>query len=633
MSDQQPGQTETENYDRLIILAVGASNNGHFDGVAEMAAQAAAIDSARPEAIALMGVIALVSDDFGRAIEFLNRAHEIDPDDGKVCDLLSQVHSRVGNLNDSVYFAKLAGIGRGGSLLNGLRLKDLTGLEDALANAGTKSYLTDARLAIGERRFDDAVDFCDRELRLHGSSAECLQLMGQAMLGRGQTERALDSLMAAVHLDPEDPATHLQIGVALGRLGQRDRAIQAFERAWRLHDDDTELAVRIIAEAAEVDPDGDICERSVTWTGMARKSARMSTLDRGGLRIGYLTDAACNIEEMRILESLLHGHSREDAQIYVFSADVEGDPTASRLMSYATSWHDIRDFEDSTVVDWVGINRLAALVDLTFTCEGQRPAVLSSNPAAKVLGMLGPKPGVLGQGYTDILCQRDETGHEKRAVGVDAPLIAIDPATMPKVGDESPAKENGFVTFGAIADPRYLTPETAKLFSDVLRAVPDSRLRLSDVKPIPESVRDLLMQYFADNGVVNRVDIPDDDTSGQKTLVVRRLEHMVRVDVYLESFPRTPLLVALDAVWAGVPVVAMDGRAFDGMTTPGVLRASGLDDWVAKTAEDYVAKAEAHSQQALDLDDRKNQIKDFQAFDMFDVRKNAMAIEEAIKSS
>jgi predicted O-linked N-acetylglucosamine transferase (SPINDLY family) len=66
---------------------------------------------------------------------------------------------------------------------------------------------------------------------------------------------------------------------------------------------------------------------------------------------------------------------------------------------------------------------------------------------------------------------------------------------------------------------------------------------------------------------------------------------MARTDIYLDSYPYSGAASLMDPLPAGVPVVAWRGRAQRGLQAAAMLRAIGLEDWIADTAEAYRDKA------------------------------------------
>ncbi|MBL4614785.1 MAG: tetratricopeptide repeat protein, partial [Magnetovibrio sp.] len=61
-----------------------------------------------PEALHLLGLCSLILGDSGRAMEMFNSAHQIDPECRDYVDALASLKAQAGDINSSLYFAKLA---------------------------------------------------------------------------------------------------------------------------------------------------------------------------------------------------------------------------------------------------------------------------------------------------------------------------------------------------------------------------------------------------------------------------------------------------------------------------------------------------------------------------------------------
>ena len=631
MSEEQNESRAEEEYALLIKEAVRRFEAQELEQATEYAGAAMTKCSDNAEALVIMGAIAYLADDLGRAVQLLGSAHELSPDMLEAADMLGQIQTEVGNLTEGVYYSKIATIADPSPLLADFKVPGIDGLAEAIDKSDTKTYLNEARVALSRGLYEEALDLCDKELRLQGGTVEIFRVLANARLGLHDPERALNGLLAAVHLDPDDAEIHRLLGKTHGILGDRDRALAALAKARECAGDNMRELVKIAATATDIDPEHRVVTNPLHLTQDSREVFREKLMHvENDVRIGILTDAAANIEEMRVLESLLVGMDRNSVDVYVFSADLPDDPIASRLKGYATAWHSVRDFDDETVADWIGVNHLSALIDLTFNDETQRPSVLISKSTRFNVGLFGPKSTAFGDVYDKILTNSEDGPFAGKSLFVDAPILAVDPSTMPKVGTEVPAAENGYVTFGANADLRYLTPDVARVFADVVRRVPDSRLLFDNVHPLSDGMKETILGYFADNGVVDKIDFYEHSSGGDANLVMRRLQQMVRIDVYLETFPRASLFPSLDALWTGVPVVVMEGHAFAGSASSGMLRHAGLDDMVANTEARYLAMAVERAIEVAELKDRSGIIKDFRARSMFDAPANARAIGKAI---
>jgi len=59
------------------------------------------------------------------------------------------------------------------------------------------------------------------------------------------------------------------------------------------------------------------------------------------------------------------------------------------------------------------------------------------------------------------------------------------------------------------------------------------------------------------------------------------------IDILLDTSPLTGGTTTCDALWMGVPVVTLESEAFHTRMSSSLLRVCGLNDWIAKTTEEY----------------------------------------------
>jgi predicted O-linked N-acetylglucosamine transferase (SPINDLY family) len=143
-----------------------------------------------------------------------------------------------------------------------------------------------------------------------------------------------------------------------------------------------------------------------------------------------------------------------------------------------------------------------------------------------------------------------------------------------------PALARGLVTFGSLNNLGKTNPRVLALWSDVLRAVEDSRLLLHAQ---PGLARRRVLEAFAQRGV----------DPGRLEFVAygRRSEylgHYARIDVGLDTFPYNGGTTSLDALWMGVPVVTLVGRTVVGRMGLSLAHNMGLEDLVASSPEQYI---------------------------------------------
>ena len=458
--------------------------------------------------------------------------------------------------------------------------------------------------------------------------------LGTGLLGLDKPQRALNAYRAAIHIEPSSVEARIGLAQALSSLGEGARAAASLDKATEYSRGGPGQLAKIGAVYAQIDSCGLPARLSERWTPSGQSMVpREPNADVDDLRVGYLTDSARNVDEMRILESMLTGQDRESVISVVYSADVPSDPTPTRLGNLSAGWMNIRDHSDETVIQRMNTDKIDVLIDLTFDPDGQRPGILEARPAPLIVGVFGPKPGFLGTAHDRVLVHQECATGDDRELTIDVSPVSIDQKTMAPVGDTVPAVERGFVTYGASMDLRRLTPDVAATFAAVLRTVPNSRLMLGNRNLVPEAVRNRAVEYFADHGVIDRIDIEDSDHRDDETLVVRRLKFMVSVDVYLETFPVSGPLSAVDALWAGTTVVAMNGRPIDGGSTASVLQAAGLSEWIAEDPAAFVERASLAAEKCVEDGYREMLRNNVRETSVFDVKKSSRGIEAALRKA
>ncbi len=110
-------------------------------------------------------------------------------------------------------------------------------------------------------------------------------------------------------------------------------------------------------------------------------------------------------------------------------------------------------------------------------------------------------------------------------------------------------------------------------------------------------------------------------------------EHLARhrvADLFLDTLPYNAHTTASDALWAGLPVLTRIGETFAGRVASSLLKAIGLPELIAQTADDY-------ERQAFELATQSGRLTDIRArleanrltTPLFDTRQFTRHIERA----
>jgi predicted O-linked N-acetylglucosamine transferase (SPINDLY family) len=150
-----------------------------------------------------------------------------------------------------------------------------------------------------------------------------------------------------------------------------------------------------------------------------------------------------------------------------------------------------------------------------------------------------------------------------------------------------PALRQAPVTFGSFNNANKINATVAALWAEIVNAVPDSRLLLKAKQFKDDEVRAFHRRLFERAGLsADRLELSPWAPGYEEHLAAYR-----HLDIGLDPFPYNGTATTCEAVWMGVPVVTLAGRAHAGRVGVSLLHAVGLSELSAATAEEYVAKA------------------------------------------
>jgi len=149
-------------------------------------------------------------------------------------------------------------------------------------------HRAEARLKKGQ--FDLAARDLEQALRLDPKNAFGRTLLGDAHVGLGQHERAIQNYDESLRLEPSAYA-YLRRGLAHQRAGRTARAIEDYDQALKLEPGDSELhvhrgaahgvlgnfekAIEDLTQAIRLDPEDPVAHNSLAWIYATAKDARL----------------------------------------------------------------------------------------------------------------------------------------------------------------------------------------------------------------------------------------------------------------------------------------------------------------------------------------------------------------------
>ncbi len=139
------------------------------------------------------------------------------------------------------------------------------------------------------------------------------------------------------------------------------------------------------------------------------------------------------------------------------------------------------------------------------------------------------------------------------------------------------------ITFGCFNAFAKINPKLVAIWAELLKRVPGSQLLLKSAAAGEASVRQRLTGQFAEHGIPGqRIEM-----LGRLNSLRGHLELYHRVDVALDTYPYHGTTTTCEALWMGVPVVSLAGRANASRVGVSLLSNVGLPELIAETPQEY----------------------------------------------
>ena len=261
------------------------------------------------------------------------------------------------------------------------------------------------------------------------------------------------------------------------------------------------------------------------------------------------------------------------------------------MMATTDAWRSIVDMPDEKAADLIRQDKIDVLVDLGGHTAGNRLLLFARKPAPVQATHFGypNTTAVPGMDYrlTDVYADppgMTEKLHTETLFRLPEMAWCYQPPPNTEVSD-LPAPRTGRFTFASFNNLAKVSDDTVALWAQMLKKVPGSRLMLlAGTGTVgAQRVRDL----FARNGVADAERLvwmarrPKDEYF--------RLYH--EVDVALDPFPYNGGVTTCDALWMGVPLIALAGRTYVARQGVALLSNLKLPELIGQTPEECVAIA------------------------------------------
>jgi predicted O-linked N-acetylglucosamine transferase (SPINDLY family) len=596
------------------------------------------------DALHLLGLVRLQKKDASAALELIDRAIELDPQNASFLSNRGRALHELKRLDEALssYDHALAirpdypeALSNRGGVLGDLKRLDHALLSYDRALKVRPDYpqaLYNRGNALRElRRLDEAIASYDRALAIKPDYPQALYNRGNVLRDLRRLPEAIESYDRAVAVKPDHAEALVNRGISFKELKRFDEAIASYDRAlaikpncpfvlghrlrakmlicdWRELDTDfSRLAQKIQAGEKPSTPFPILAtplsaalQKQCAETYVRDHYPEMTLLPRferrehDRIRLGYFSADYRNHPVAHLMAGVFENHDRSRFEVTAFSlGPARRDAVRARLEKSFDRFIEIAALSDHDVASLARTLEIDIAIDLTGYTQDSRTGIFASRAAPIQVNYLG-FPGTMGAGYIDyviadttLIPDADRTHYTEKVAYLPDTYQASDSkrriGSRPFTRLESGLPEKGLV-FACFNTSYKITPDVFSIWMRLLKKFEGSVLWLSQGN---EAAMPNLRKEADARGV-------DPARLVMASFVAEPEDHLSRLrlaDLVLDTVPYNAHASASDALWAGVPVLTCLGNAFPGRVAASLLKAIGLPELIAKDLGEYEALA------------------------------------------
>ena len=309
------------------------------------------------------------------------------------------------------------------------------------------------------------------------------------------------------------------------------------------------------------------------------------------IRVGYFSPDFKSHPVSLLTAELFELHDRTSFEIYAFSLkqSPDGDEMRVRLVDAFDHFLDVQDKSDLEIVELARNLEIDIAIDLAGHTQYGPTEIFSHRVAPIQVNYLG-YPGTSGAQYMDyiiadevVVPESSQQFFTEKIAYLPNTYMVDDSRRLPSsrvfTRTELGLPESGFV-FCCFNNGYKFNKKTLQSWARIMLSVPGSVIWISGGNDL---FRSNIMAEFNKCGI-----------DSARIIFAKRVDsmgdHLARLssaDLFLDTLPFNAHTTAIDALKAGLPLLACTGEAFAGRVSSSLLNAIGLPELIVKTMGEY----------------------------------------------
>lgn len=532
---------------------------------------------------------------FDEAIEYLNDALKLKPDFFETYYTLSEAF-----FHKAMYEASLKNLDKA------LNLKP-----DHLPTINNK-----IKLLLKMRKKEDALKFLDKVIPYHPKNSELYNEKAEILSDLGMNSRSLNTYKTILMIDPNYP-------FVLGKVV--DDKLKNCD--WNgLDKDCADIKKKIIDGKKIAAPflvstlfdssylQNKSAEIWIKQFRLTEKKFKFQTDNNDTKRnIGYFSADFRDHPVGHLISKMLESHDKTKFNIYGFylgNKHKEDDRFYKRIKKTFTKFYDVSKMSDEEIIS-LSINlKIHIAVDLmVYTGSQSRFGIFLNKCAPIQINFLG-YPGTSASEKIDYIIADKTVIPETNKKFFTEKIIYFPNSYQPseknrQLSEKKFTKKNlnlpeDVFIFCCFNTCSKILPGMINVWADILNQVPKSILWMISDNEVTK--KNLNIEFEKKNIDTKKIIFSD------KLPISEHLARIKYADLFLDTFPYNAHTSCSDSIWAGLPLLTIEGNSFQSRVASSLLRTSGLEELVTKNEKEYIEKAVYIAKNKDYLDNLKNKL-------------------------
>ena len=309
------------------------------------------------------------------------------------------------------------------------------------------------------------------------------------------------------------------------------------------------------------------------------------------IKVCYVSKYFCKSDKFAFIYGILACHNKNNFEVYCYSTSDADDPFTNAIVPAVEHFERVDDLTIEQLAEKIHDDQIDILVDLDGHSPTTSLAAFSYKPAPIQISAIGAAAttGLNTMNYfiTDKQTDPPEL-HQKyfkeTFIYFPCQFSYASNSEAPKPV-YPPCLKNNYVTFGAFHSYKKISDDILKIWNEILKRVPDSKLIIRSDEFKSDSMVDSAYNRLKKIGF-------NMDNVTFKITEFDYLKHILDIDIMLDTFPRSDAAMTFDSIFMGVPVVSLYYERRDSRFALSIMQnINGLKDFAVNNVNEYIGRA------------------------------------------